>query len=164
MKTSATPYTTSNQEEMKAHSIPSIQDGLVIDHIQAGKGTLLLRLLQQEIRQKLIILALNLPSTRMKLKDLIKVQTWEPTPEFLSQIAIFSPQATINIIHDHRVTNKYPVPLPDTVENIVSCPNTNCITNHESVRRIFSVKHQRKEIELQCQYCEKTFYHFEERI
>lgn len=137
-------------------SVTAIKEGTVIDHITAGKAIFLLRILKLESHRKQVTVGLNLPSTKMKFKDLVKVEGWELSENETSQIAIFSPKATISIIRNFRVVNKYVVSLPPVIEEFVICPNPTCITNHEKTRRLFYLT-SRKEIQLRCKYCEKTF-------
>jgi aspartate carbamoyltransferase regulatory subunit len=146
------------QENEKILPVAAIENGTVIDHITAGKAILLLRLLKLEMPRYQITLGLNLPSSRFRIKDLIKVSAWELTPKETSQIAIFSPSATINIIQNYRVVNKFAVTIPTTVSHIIICPNQNCITNHEKAERLFFVSSVRKEVQLKCKYCEKSFF------
>jgi aspartate carbamoyltransferase regulatory subunit len=51
------------------------------------------------------------------------------------------------------------VTIPKVISHIIICPNANCITNHEKAERLFFVSHLRKEIQLQCKYCERIFFH-----
>lgn len=145
-------------ETQKILSVAAIDEGTVIDHVPAGKSILLLRLLKLENKGYQITLGLNLPSSRLKSKDLIKIKDWEMTPLEAAKIAIFSPVATINIIHDYKVSHKYTVTLPSTIEHTVCCPNPCCITNYEQSPCYFYVKPHKKEILLTCKYCEQSFY------
>ncbi|MEI8365991.1 MAG: aspartate carbamoyltransferase regulatory subunit [Parachlamydiaceae bacterium] len=145
-------------ELTKSHSVASIEHGTVIDHILPGKAILLLRLLKLENHHNQITIGLNLPSGRMKTKDLIKVSGWELTPKETSQIAVFSLGTTINIISNYQVVKKIPVILPETIEDILVCPNANCITHKESTSRRFLVKSHRKEIQMECSFCERCVY------
>lgn len=142
-------------------AVASIEQGTVIDHIAQGKALLLLRLLKLESYPQRVFLGLNLYSARMKAKDMIKIESRELTPKETMQIAIFSPQTTINIIHNYRVVEKFTVALPEKIEQFIICPNPQCITNHEATKRCFSVKYQRQMIKLQCAFCEKSFYQHE---
>lgn len=145
-------------ETKKILSVAAIDEGTVIDHIPSGKSILLLRLLKLENKGYQITLGLNLPSSRLKAKDLIKIKDWEMSPIEAAKIAIISPVATINIIHDYKVFHKFAVTLPATIEHTVSCPNPCCITNYEHSPCYFYVKPHKNEILLTCKYCEQSFY------
>ena len=147
--------TTGNGETVL--SVTAIQDGTVIDHINVGKAIRLLQLLKLESHNRQVTVGLHLPSGAMTLKDIIKIEGRELSPAEASKIAIFAPKATINIIQNYRVVDKYKVTLPPSIEEFVICPNANCITNHERAKRAFFVNACKKEIALQCRYCEKAF-------
>jgi len=155
MKTETEPDTL--HEENKSLSVAAIVNGTVIDHIADGKGILLVRLLKLENYLKPVTLGLNLPSSRMKTKDLIKIEGKELSASEISQIAIFSPRTTLNIIQNYKVVKKVLIEPPPNISNIIICPNPQCISKHERTSRLFHVINERKEIQLQCHYCEKIF-------
>lgn len=138
-------------------SVASIENGTVIDHISAGKAILLMGILKLEGQKNQITVGINLPSSQMGLKDLIKVSGWELTPKETSQIAVFSPHATVNIIQNYQVVKKYNVEIPSVIETVLKCPNSTCITNHEKVATVFYVFSEQKKINLQCKFCEWIF-------
>lgn len=146
-------------EQKKVLPVAAIENGTVIDHISAGKAILLLRLLKLEQHHKQVTIGLNLPSSRMKMKDILKVEGWELSPNDVSQIAIFSPLTTLSIIQDFKVVKKYPVTLPEVICNVIICPNPQCITHVEATSRLFHVSQQRNQ--LRCGYCERSYYHHE---
>ena len=47
--------------------------------------------------------------------------------------------------------------VPETVDGMLSCPNSNCITATEPVETSFRVSEKEGEVRLKCKYCEKTF-------
>lgn len=47
--------------------------------------------------------------------------------------------------------------LPDAVEGIFSCPNSNCISHNEPVKSVFYVKTLAHDTKMKCKYCEKVF-------
>ncbi len=137
--------------------VAAIKDGTVIDHIKAGHALKIIRLLNLADHNKLVTVGLNLPSKATRIKDLIKVEGRELTPEETSRIAIFAPQGTINIIKNYEVIKKFHAQMPDIVEYVIVCPNINCITNHEHMDSKFHVSEDKGEITLKCHYCEKSF-------
>lgn len=144
-------------EEAKKLSVAPIENGTVIDHIEAGKAILLLGLLKLDRHRNRVTVGLNLPSSGMKVKDIIKVEGWALSEDETSQIAIFSPQATVNLVENYQIVKKFTVSPPESISGIIICPNPNCITNHETTSRLFHVINDRKVIQLQCHYCEKCF-------
>ena len=145
------------QNKPKQLLVSAIKNGTVIDHIQAGTATKLIHVLNLGNHKKIVTLGLNLPSKNMGLKDLIKIEDKELTKEEANRIAIFSPQASINIINNYEVTKKFDVTLPETVQSLIICPNPKCITNNENMDSNFKVQHINKQVKLQCNYCEKIF-------
>lgn len=147
--------------ETKIQSVAAIENGTVIDHISSGKAVLLLRLLRLDKHDKPVTLGLNLPSSRMKIKDIIKVEGRELSSEETSQVAIFSPMTTLSIIQDYQVVKKFTVRMPDRIAHVIVCPNPHCITQTETTSRLFYVANERKEIQLRCAYCERCYHHHE---
>ncbi|MCH9626739.1 MAG: Aspartate carbamoyltransferase regulatory chain [Chlamydiales bacterium] len=140
-------------------SVAAIQKGTVIDHIPAGQGMRIVRLLKLDSQHHQVTLGLNLPSKTMGYKDLIKVEGREITESEAQQIAIFAPKATLNIIRDFELTKKFAVSLPKKVEKVLRCPNEKCITNHEQTKTRFSVDKPVRGVQLTCYYCQKSFAH-----
>jgi aspartate carbamoyltransferase regulatory subunit len=143
----------------KILSVAAIERGSVVDHIPAGQGMRIVRLLKLASHQKKVTLGLNLPSKSMGYKDIIKVEEREITEEEAKQIAIFAPRATINYIVGYLIVKKFTVSMPTAISQLLSCPNHHCITNHEDVATHFKVYPSGRIVNLQCNYCEKSFAH-----
>ncbi len=145
--------------ELKEQTEPisRIHEGTVIDHIPAGMATRIWMLLGLETHQKRIYVGLNLHSTMMGTKDLIKIEERALQPEEVNQIAIFAPDATISIIEDQKIKEKYQVTLPDTIKGYLKCPNNRCISNHEGAISNFKLGHNGQDTKLSCCYCRITF-------
>ncbi|NGX55063.1 MAG: Aspartate carbamoyltransferase regulatory chain [Chlamydiae bacterium] len=143
----------------KTLSVAAIENGTVIDHITVGQGMRIVRLLRLAGHKHQVTLGLNLPSKSMGYKDLIKVEGRVITAEEANQIAVFAPKAKINIINDFQVVKKFPVELPESVKKMLCCPNPRCITNHDPMDTLFSVRRFGEGVELLCNYCEKSFSH-----
>ena len=105
----------------------------------------------------MVTLGLNLPSKAMGIKDIVKVEGRELTPEEVNEVAIVSPSASVNIIRNYQIVKKFKVTLPQFTERFVICPNKACITNHEAMGVYFFVKPEGKQVKLKCRYCEKEF-------
>ena len=144
-------------ETQKVLTVAAIEDGTVIDHIKSGQVLRIVRLLKLNQHPQRISIGMNLPSSRFGLKDLIKVEGRELTPGETNQIALFSPQTTLNIIKDYRVVKKFTVVLPEVIENLLACPNLHCISNHAHTNQTLFVKMVRGKIQMRCKYCDKIF-------
>jgi aspartate carbamoyltransferase regulatory subunit len=139
--------------------IPKIENGIVIDHIPQGRGIEILRLLQDSGVTKTteIALGVNLPSTRMKRKDIVKI--WGPDlPEgTLALVSLIAPGATVKMIQAYKVHERIPLTLPETISGLLRCPNPGCISNTEpGVRSKFLTRDRVRQI-VGCGYCERRF-------
>lgn len=143
----------------KLLSVAAIQNGTVIDHIEAGIALKIVKILDLAASTTQVTLGLNLPSAALGYKDIIKVENRELTVDEANQVAIFSPDATINIIKDFEVNHKFKVTLPEMIENIILCPNPFCISRHEKTVRLMKVLRRRSKnnIGIECHYCKKIF-------
>lgn len=142
----------------KTLSVSAIKNGTVIDHVRAGQGLRIMRLLRiLDDKKNKVTVGLNLPSKLVGLKDLIKIEHRVLTNTEANEIVIFAPEATINIIKEFEVIKKVTTHLPGSIANVFICPNLNCITHHEPIQSHFKIEEQGQHIQLVCHYCEKTF-------
>ncbi|HBZ5914035.1 TPA: aspartate carbamoyltransferase regulatory subunit [Salmonella enterica] len=139
--------------------VEAIKCGTVIDHIPAQVGFKLLSLFKLTETQRITI-GLNLPSGEMGRKDLIKIENTFLTEEQVNQLALYAPQATVNRIDNYDVVGKSRPSLPERINNVLVCPNSNCISHAEPVSSSFAVKKRANDIALKCKYCEKEFSHY----
>ena len=143
--------------EERTLSVPAIKNGTVIDHIAPGQALRIIPLLHLADNGQLITVGLNLESKSMGRKDLIKIEnTFLSSPQ-TDQIALFSPTATVNVIENYQVVQKFPVAMPHHINGILLCPNLHCITNSEKVPSSFSVEENNGHVFLLCRFCQKTF-------
>lgn len=145
------------KNESKTLSVSAIKNGTVIDHIPCGMALKILQRLNLMKDKAQVTLGLHLKSSKMRYKDIIKIEDRHMTASEAGQIAILAPTATINIIQNYRVIKKLQVAFPEKIVGLISCPNPRCITNHEAVPTFFFVSDNGKAAELKCKYCEKVF-------
>ncbi|MEN9916154.1 MAG: Aspartate carbamoyltransferase regulatory chain [Pseudomonadota bacterium] len=138
----------------KTRSVSAIESGVVIDHIPAGQSLKIMRLLHVVNNKQRVTLGLNLRSTSLKLKDLIKIENRLLTPQEIDHIAIFAPGATINRIENFKVSVKINCELPKTIRDVLVCPNQNCV-NHIESKGYFKLEAYSNQVKLRCFYCEK---------
>lgn len=143
--------------EKKQLQVEAICNGSVIDHIPAGQGIKILKLFHLLDTRQRITVGLNLPSAALGSKDLIKVENTQLTADQANQLALFAPQATVNIIEDFKVVTKHQLELPGEIVGVFACPNSNCISHREPVRSRFGVRSTQGEVRLKRHYCEKSF-------
>lgn len=137
--------------------VEAIKRGTVIDHIPAQTGFTLLSLFRLTETDQRITIGLNLPSGEMGRKDLIKIENTFLTEDQINQLAFYAPHATVNRIEEYEVVAKITPTLPARIEQVLTCPNSNCISRSEPVFSSFAVKQREDDIHLQCKYCEKSF-------
>lgn len=138
----------------KTLRVSKIKDGTVIDHITCGHGLDVVRILGITGRGGgVVTIALNVPSKRFGVKDIVKVEGRELSGEEVDKIALLAPNATINIVRGYRVVGKERVRLPDVLVDIVRCGNPACVSNSgEPVVARFYVE-CREPLRLRCHYC-----------
>lgn len=139
--------------------VEAIKCGTVIDHIPAQIGFKLLTLFRLTETDQRITIGLNLPSGAMERKDLIKIENTFLTDDQVNQLALYAPDATVNHIDNYEVVGKSRPTLPERIEGVLICPNSNCISHAEPVASSFSVKKREQGIVLKCRFCEKAFSH-----
>ena len=133
-------------------NIDSIQNGVVIDHITAGKGMLLYSLLGLDSLDVSVAIIKNVVSRKMGKKDIIKIDA--DIPVDFQVIGYVDPGATLNIIRDGQLVEKRDVELPDTLTDVIFCKNPRCITSTEQeLRHIFRLTDREKRV-YRCVYCE----------
>ena len=131
-----------------------IKDGTVIDHINEGKGLRVLEALEIDgSRGNVITIALNMPSGKLKKKDMIKVEGRFLEDDDTNKLAVIAPSTTVNIIKDYKLVEKRRVSLPNQIEQIFRCSNPDCITNsQEHIESTMEVM-DKENLVLKCRYC-----------
>jgi aspartate carbamoyltransferase regulatory subunit len=137
--------------------IPAIENGTVIDHIPIGLGIKMIHLLKLEDPAFTVTLAMHLRSKKIGFKDLIKIENLYLSEKDVNKIAVFAPHGTINIIKNFKIEKKIRGSLPESIEDILICPNNRCITRHEKCSTLFFVKEHKQKVYLTCKYCQKDF-------
>ena len=137
----------------QSYRVAKLRSGTVIDHLPAGRALRCLALLGIP-RDGVATVGLNLPSKRLKRKDILKMENRVLTAAELARIALLGPRATVCIIDDFAVVRKIPLELPTAIDNVVQCPNPSCITRHDPVTPRVRVE-SADPVRLRCHYCER---------
>ena len=133
-------------------NVDSIQNGIIIDHISAGRGMTLYGLLNLDELDCSVALIKNVPSHRMGKKDIIKIDA--DIPVNVDLIGYVDPGATINIVRNGVLIEKRYLELPDKLVNVIRCKNPRCITSQEQeIDHIFKLV-DRETRTYRCIYCE----------
>jgi aspartate carbamoyltransferase regulatory subunit len=138
----------------KTLRVSKIRDGTVIDHITRGHALDVVKILNIDGRSDgTVTIAINVPSKKLEVKDVVKIEGRELNPEEVDKIALLAPHASINIIRNYRVADKSRVKLPNVIYGILRCINPTCISNsNEPVRSVFYVEKE-DPLKLKCHYC-----------
>ena len=133
-------------------NVDSIRDGIVIDHIAAGCGMKLYRLLGLENLEAPVAMITNVVSGKMGRKDIIKVDAAIDVD--LDIIGYVDPGATVNIIRDGELKEKKRIEMPEKLVNVLFCKNPRCITSCEQELDHIFVLTDRAKREYRCAWCE----------
>ncbi|MBR2895246.1 MAG: aspartate carbamoyltransferase regulatory subunit [Oscillospiraceae bacterium] len=132
--------------------IDSIKNGIVIDHISAGKGMELYNILGLADLDCSVALLKNVVSTKHGRKDIIKIDgvmelDWD-------LVGYVDPNITVNIIRDGEQVEKRQLKLPETITGVIHCKNPRCITSVEQeLQQVFKLTDREKRV-YRCLYCE----------
>ncbi len=133
-------------------NIDSIQNGIVIDHITAGKGMELYELLHLDELDCSVAIIKNVNSKKMGKKDIIKVDA--DIPVNIDVIGYIDPGATVNIIKDGVRAEKMNIQIPAILTNVIFCKNPRCITTTEQeLDHVFKLTDKENKV-YRCVYCE----------
>ena len=132
-------------------NISGLTEGIVLDHIQAGKSMDIYFKLGLDRLDCQIAIIKNAKSRKMGKKDIIKIDGGLNLVN-LDVLGYIDHKITINIIKDGE---KKRVKLPKIITNVISCKNPRCITSIEQeLPHIFYLADPKKEI-YRCQYCDE---------
>ncbi len=136
--------------------ISKIKEGTVIDHIPSGKALKVLNILN--IREDVnysVSIGIHVPSSKLEAKDVIKIENRFLEKLELDMISLIAPSASISIVTDYSIKEKFSVELPDTLLGLINCANQNCISNrNEPVKSEFETI-SRNPVVVRCKYCER---------
>ncbi|MDD3346953.1 aspartate carbamoyltransferase regulatory subunit [Oscillibacter sp.] len=133
-------------------NIDSIQNGVVLDHIQAGKSMDIYKYLHLDELDCSVAIIKNVRSRRMGKKDIIKIDS--PMEVDLDVLGYIDANITVNIIRDGVRMDKKHLELPRKLVNIIRCKNPRCITVAEpQLDAIFLLSDSDKHT-YRCGYCD----------
>ena len=133
-------------------NIDSIQTGIVIDHITAGRGMKLYDLLGLEKLDCSVAIIKNVHSVKLGKKDIIKIDA--DIPVNLDVIGYVDPGVSVNIIRGGELVEKRRIDMPETLTNVIFCKNPRCITSCEQeLKHVFKLTDRKNKV-YRCLYCE----------
>ena len=133
-------------------NIDSIQNGVVLDHIQAGKSMEIYQYLHLDQLDCSVAIIKNARSNHMERKDIIKIDS--PVDLDLDVLGYIDANITVNIIRNGVRVEKKHLKLPRKLVNIIHCKNPRCITVSEpQLDAIFRLSDEDKHT-YRCAYCD----------
>lgn len=136
-------------------NIGGLNQGIVIDHIEAGGAMKIYSYLNLEKLDCSVAIIKNAKSNKMGKKDIIKIDG--SLDMDLDILGVLDRNITVNIIEDGKITLKRNLNLPEKVTNIIKCKNPRCITSIEQeLPHIFRLTDRQKGV-YRCVYCEQAF-------
>lgn len=134
-------------------NISGITNGVVLDHIQAGKSMEIYKYLNLKELDCQIAIIKNAKSNKMGRKDIMKI---EGSLDLLNLDALgyIDHKITVNIIKDGSIVEKKVLKLPKKLTNVIHCRNPRCITSIEQeLPHVFELTDEEHKV-YRCIYCE----------
>ena len=135
-------------------NIDSIENGIVIDHITAGRAMRIYELLELDKLDTSVAIIKNAKSEKYGRKDIIKIEGVMNID--LDVLGFMDDNATVCTIVNGKLQSKKKPPLPQKLVNVVSCKNPRCITSVEHVDQIFTLCDEQSH-RYRCIYCEQEY-------
>ena len=136
-------------------NIDSIQNGIVIDHIQAVKGMRIYELLELDKLDCCVALIKNARSSKLGRKDIIKIEG-DLAINF-DVLGFIDNNITVCTIKNGELVKKENIVLPRRIKNVVKCKNPRCITStEENLDQIFVLCDENAH-RYRCLYCEQAY-------
>ncbi len=137
-------------------NVGSLNDGVVLDHIKAGKSMEIYKYLGLDKLDCQVAIIKNAKSQKMGRKDIIKIES--PLDIInLDILGYIDHNITVNIIHNGEISEKKDLTLPKVIHNVIKCKNPRCITSIEQgLDQIFVLKDEKKQTYC-CRYCDEQY-------
>ena len=137
-------------------NVGKIENGIVLDHIHAGRGMSIYHHLQLNKLECPVAIIKNARSNIMGKKDILKIET-DAESINLDVIPFIDPDVTVNIIRNGELVRKKRIQLPKEIRNVIRCNNPRCITTIEQgIQHIFYLADTRSNI-YRCRYCDEKY-------
>ena len=135
-------------------NIDSINNGYVIDHIQAGNAMKIYELLKLNELDCQVAIITNAKSKKTGRKDIIKIA--KEIEIDLDKLGFIDPDVTVNIVKNGEIIEKRKLTLPEKIVNVAKCTNPRCITSIErDLDQVFTLTDRANQV-YRCRYCEMS--------
>ena len=132
--------------------IGQIKDGIVLDHITAGKCMEIYAALELDKLDCQVAIIKNAESKKYGKKDIIKID--KAIDIDLDVLGYLDERITVNIIKDGKLLKRAHLEAPEEIKNVIKCKNPRCITTTEQeLPHVFKLTDRVKKV-YRCIYCE----------
>ena len=132
--------------------VGQIKNGIVLDHITAGKCMEIYDALGLADLACTVAIIKNADSQKFGKKDILKV--FEVIDLDLDILGYIDPGITVNIIKNGAVSERKHLTLPERVTGLIKCKNPRCISSTEQeLPHIFRLTDKEHRV-YRCIYCE----------
>ena len=133
-------------------NIDSINNGIVIYHIEEGKIMEIYKYLGLEELECSVAIIKNVKSKKTGKKDIIKIDN--DINVNMDILGYIDTNITVNIIKDGKIVKKAHMELPKKLVNIIKCENPRCITTVErEIDQVFELANKESKV-YRCKYFE----------
>ncbi len=137
-------------------NISGLKEGIVLDHIKAGKSMDIYRYLGLDKVDTEVAIIKNARSNKMGKKDIIKIEGGLDEID-LDVLGFVDHNITVNIIRDSKIIEKKTLSLPKRITNVLHCKNPRCITSIEQeLPHVFVLTDEETQT-YRCLYCEEKY-------
>ena len=137
-------------------NVGRLEEGFVLDHIQAGKSMEIYKYLKLDKLDCTVAIIKNAKSNKMGKKDIMKIECSLDYID-LDVLGFIDHNITINIIKDSEIVEKKTLELPKKITNVIKCKNPRCITSvEEHLDHVFVLTDPENRV-YRCEYCEQKY-------
>lgn len=135
-------------------NVGKIEEGFVLDHIQAGQSLDIYYKLGLDEIDNTVAIIKNVRSNKMGKKDILKVECDIEMLD-LDVLGFIDHNITVNVVKGGKIVEKKTLKLPAQIKNVIKCHNPRCITSIEQeLPHIFVLSDAAKNV-YRCKYCEE---------
>ena len=132
--------------------IGQIKDGIVLDHITAGRCMEIYNILGLGKLDCTVAMIKNAESQKIGKKDIIKIG--QVIDLDFNVLGYIDPGITVNIIRNGELIKRQRLSLPEQIRGIIKCKNPRCITTTEQeLPQVFKLTDRENRV-YRCLYCE----------
>ena len=134
-------------------NIDGVKNGIVLDHIKAGKSMMVYELLGLDKLDSCVAVIQNADSAKYGKKDIIKID--DRIDIDLDVLGFVARQATVDVVRGGKIVEKKQPNLPEHIVGVISCVNPRCVTTAEpGIKQMFHLVHSER-LEYRCDYCDE---------